>query len=134
MPWPDVLNSPPSAGYRIEAKNTRAPTPALPRKRRGLSHMEFSIRSTHEPCFVSRDISTSRPCERRDPYGEDSRFGTGAEAFFLLLRPGVMGPCVRRDDPLRTRAKPIVSTRRSIHPCAIPLPHFGVPKRMHKLP
>src|SRR6266478_4817208 len=29
-----------------------------------------------------RDASTSRPCERRDPYSADSRFGTGAEAFF----------------------------------------------------
>src|SRR5713226_3053903 len=56
--------------------------------------------------FVSRDISTGRPCERRDPYGEESRFGTGAEAFFSLLRPGVMGPCVRRDDPLRGCARP----------------------------
>ncbi|HXQ07681.1 MAG TPA: hypothetical protein VN831_23400 [Bradyrhizobium sp.] len=40
------------------------------------------VRPVHEPLFVSRDISTSRPCERRDPYGEDSRFGAGAEAFF----------------------------------------------------
>src|SRR5713101_7160592 len=102
MPWPDVLNSPPSAGYRIEAKNTRAPTPALPRKRRGLSHMEFSIRSTHEPCFVSRDISTSRPCERRDPYGEDSRFGTGAEAFFTFEARG--------DGSLRSQGRPTGSS------------------------
>src|SRR5450631_1413596 len=69
----------------------------------GLSHMEFSMRCTARTLLVSRDISTSRPCERRDPYGEESRFGTGAEAF-LLLRPGVMDPCVRRDDSLRTRA------------------------------
>jgi hypothetical protein len=29
-----------------------------------------------------------------------------AEASFSLLRPGVMGPCVRRDDPLRACARP----------------------------
>src|SRR6266704_1748030 len=57
----------------------------------GLSHMEFSM---------------SRPCERRDPYGADSHFCTGAEAFFRFLGPGVMGPCVRRDDPRRDCAKP----------------------------
>src|SRR5712675_2717359 len=57
----------------------------------GLSHMEFSM---------------SRPCERRDPYGADSRFCTGAGGLFSPLRPGVMGPCVRRDDPLRDYAKP----------------------------
>src|SRR5260370_33501737 len=38
--------------------------------------------------FVSRDISTSRPCERRDPYGADSRFGAGAEAFFTFEARG----------------------------------------------
>ena len=31
--------------------------------------------------FHMRDVSTSRPCERRDPYAADSRFGTGAKAF-----------------------------------------------------
>jgi len=36
-----------------------------------------------------------------------------------------MGPCVRRDDPLIARAKPIVSTRGSIHPYAIALPARG---------
>src|SRR6266702_7687703 len=53
----------------------RRPSPAGA----GLSHMEFSM---------------SRPCERRVPYGADSHFCTGAEAFFRFLGPGVMGPCV----------------------------------------
>src|SRR5712672_1357234 len=61
--------------------------------------------------FPMPSVSTSRPCERRDPYGADSRFGTGAEAFFHFLRPGVMGPCVRRDDPLRVCAKPCPNQR-----------------------
>ncbi len=51
--------------------------------------------------FDLRCDSTGRPCERRDPYGADFRFYTGAEALFLLLTPRAMGPCVRRDDPLR---------------------------------
>jgi hypothetical protein len=29
-----------------------------------------------------------------------------AQRPFSLLRPGVMGPCVRRDDPLRACARP----------------------------
>src|SRR5713101_4539012 len=56
--------------------------------------------------FVSRDIPTGRPCERRDPYGEDSRFWRWSRGLFSLLRPGVMGPCVPRDDPLRACARP----------------------------
>ena len=52
-----------------------------------------------------RDASTSRPCERRDPYGADSRFGTGAEVFFTSEARGD-GPCVRRDDQLRDCASP----------------------------
>ena len=44
--------------------------------------MEFFYAVRTRTLFGSHDISTGRPCERRDPYGEDSRFGTGAEAFF----------------------------------------------------
>ena len=29
-------------------------------------------------------MSTSRPCERRDPYGEDFRFGNGGKAFLTF--------------------------------------------------
>ena len=29
-------------------------------------------------------LSAGRPCERRDPSGEDSRFGTAAEVFFTF--------------------------------------------------
>jgi hypothetical protein len=43
-------------------------------------------------------ICTSRPGERRDPYGADSRFGLGVETFCDKQTPGVMGPGVRRDD------------------------------------
>jgi hypothetical protein len=39
-------------------------------------------------------------------HGADAQFGTGAEAFFSLLRPEVMGPCVRRDDRLGACARP----------------------------
>ena len=48
---------------------------------------------------------SGRPCERRDPYGAESRFRHWSRSLFLLLRPGVMGPCVRRDDSRRVRAR-----------------------------
>src|SRR5216684_2857760 len=51
-------------------------------------------------------VSTSRPCERRDPYAADSWFGHWSRGLFSLLRPGVMGPCVRRDDLLRVCSRP----------------------------
>ena len=43
-------------------------------------------------------VHLSRPGERRDPYGADSRFGLGVEAFCNEQTPGVMDPGVRRDD------------------------------------
>src|SRR5665213_2990618 len=47
------------------------------------------------------DVSTSRPCERRDPYGAESRFGTGAEAFFTFEARG--------DGSLRSQGRPVES-------------------------
>ena len=56
-----------------------------------------------------------RNCAHRG--GADSRFGTGAKAFFPLLMPGVMGPGLRRDDPLRvrTRSRPHQRTAQFSH-------------------
>ena len=65
--------------------------------------------------FHMRDVSMSRPCERRDPSVSAIALIAAARTlvsaleqrpFFSLLRPGVMGPCVRRDDPLRDCARP----------------------------
>ena len=60
---------------------------------------------------------TGRPCERRDPSVSAKRSSRrrglslrhSSRGLFSLLRPGVMGPCVRRDDLLRdcTRPRPI---------------------------
>ena len=60
------------------------------------------------------EFSMSRPCERRDPSVSAIALIAAARTLvsavkqrpFLLLKPGVMGPCVRRDDPLRDCAKP----------------------------
>src|SRR6266705_3351117 len=58
----------------------------------------------NESSLRTQGPQRERNCAHRG--GADSRFCTGAEAFFSLLGPGVMGPCVRRDDPLRDCAKP----------------------------
>src|SRR5260370_39073006 len=60
----------------------------------GESHMEFSNRSS---------LRTQGPIRRGLSLRHSSR------GLFSLLRPGVMGPCVRRDDLLRdcTRPRPI---------------------------
>ena len=86
--------------------------------RAGLSHVEFAMLG----------VSMSRPGEGRDPYGADSRFGTGAKAFFPLLMPGVMGPGLRRDDPLRARtgSRPHQRTAQFSHmqsPCLAGVSH-----------
>src|ERR1700682_165618 len=48
--------------------------------------------------FHMRDVSTSRPCERRDPYAADARFGTGAKAFLHFEARG--------DGSLRSKERP----------------------------
>src|SRR5216684_1943786 len=63
---------------RGTSNKARAPSPTLPRKRRAIAYGVFYAVRTRT-LFVSRDISTGRPCERRDPYGEDSRFGALAQ-------------------------------------------------------
>jgi hypothetical protein len=67
--------------------------------------------------FAMLGVSMSRPGEGRDPYGADSRFGTGAKAFFPLLMPGIMDPGLLRDDPLRarTRSRPHQRTAQFSH-------------------
>ena len=91
--------------------------------RAGESHMEssYAVRTRFLP--VLRDVSTSRPCERRDPYAVSSRFRIGADAFRNKQKPAVMGPCVRRDDPLRACARPRRHQRAAqFKPYAIALP------------
>ena len=93
--------------------------------------MEFFYAVRTRTLFVSRDISTGRPCERRDPYGEDSRFGAGAEAFFSFEARGY--------GSLRSQGRPaeslcettIASTRGSIRSYAIPLPLAGRGRNSH---
>src|SRR5882757_7592764 len=63
-----------------------------------------------QPCVdtvaASPDLSAGRPCERRDPSVSAIALIAAARTLvsapeprpLSLLRPGVMGPCVRRDD------------------------------------
>jgi hypothetical protein len=75
---------------------------------------------TVPPCGQGHRIwnfPTGRPCERRDPSVSAKRSSRwrglslrhSSRGLFSHLRPGVMGPCVRRDDLLRdcTRPRPI---------------------------
>src|SRR6266853_5611489 len=75
------------------------PTPTLPRKRRAIAYVIFN-----ESSLRTQGPQRERNCAHRGV--ADSRFGTRAAAFYSLLMPGVMDPCVRRDDPLRDRARP----------------------------
>src|SRR3982074_3969208 len=59
-------------------------------------HAQHAIPKPHVP---------GRPCERRDPYAADSRFRYQGGGLFSLLRPGVVGPWVRRDDWLKRHAQ-----------------------------
>src|ERR1700730_6076997 len=67
-----------------------------------LSHMEFSNESS---------LRTQGPIRRGLSLRHSSR------GLFSLLRPGVMGPCVRRDDLLRdcTRPRPHQRTAQFSH-------------------
>src|SRR5712675_214514 len=49
--------------------------------------------------FNESSLRTQGPIRRGLSFRHWSR------GLFSLLRPGVMGPCVRRDDPLRDRAR-----------------------------
>ena len=62
------------------------------RLRAGESDMEFSyaVRARFFP--VLRDVSTSRPCERRDPYAVSSRFSIGADTFRNKQSQGLWVP------------------------------------------
>src|SRR5216684_5799584 len=85
----------------------------VPHRSRAIAYGVFYAVRTRT-WFVSRDISTGRPCERRDPSVSAIALIAAARNLvlaleqrpFLILRPGVMGPCVRRDDPLRACARP----------------------------
>src|SRR5258707_2018964 len=76
--------------FRLKRSGSLLPRPT----RAGLSHMEFSM---------------SRPCERRDPsvsaialIAEARTLVSALEKRLLFTSEArVMGPCVRRDDPLR---------------------------------
>ena len=54
--------------------------------------MEFSnaVRARFFP--VLRDVSTSRPYERRDPYAVSSRFSIGADTFRNKQSQGLWVP------------------------------------------
>jgi hypothetical protein len=51
--------------------------------------------------FSVRDISTSRPCEPQGPITPGLRSEKGLCSGIEDENPRRMGPCVRRDDPLR---------------------------------
>jgi hypothetical protein len=62
-------------------------------------------------CKVTDNLSTCRPCERRDPYSAALQFrAVGVDTLCKQPTAVAMGPCVRRDDPTRARA-PIKSGR-----------------------
>src|SRR5436189_6025757 len=63
----------------------------------GLDPRAIAYGIFNESSLRTQGPQRERNCAHRG--GADSRFCTGAQAFFSLLRPGVMGPCVRRDDP-----------------------------------
>src|SRR5713226_3695767 len=65
----------------------------------GLSHMEFSMRSTHEPCLFRVTFQRVVPANAGTHTARNLVLALEQRPF-LLLRPGVMGPCVRRDDQL----------------------------------
>src|SRR5882762_538935 len=77
----------------------RTPTPALPRKRRAIAYGIFNESSL-------RTQGPQRERKLRSSRRRGLSFLHWSRGLLSLLRPGVMGPCVRRDDPPRDCAKP----------------------------
>jgi hypothetical protein len=67
---------------------------------------------------IAYGIFNESSLRTQGPIRRGLSFLHGSRGLFSLLKPGVMGPCVRRDDPLRDCAKP-----RSSY--AIARPHAG---------
>src|ERR1035437_5233991 len=98
------LNSvsiPMSEGLFLMARNAshlprnddRKLAPPLPLAGSGFAYGIFFCRP-HAIFPVLRDVSTSRPCERRDPYAVSSRFSIGADAFRNKQSQGLWVPWV----------------------------------------
>ena len=68
---------------------------SLSHLRAGLLHLELS----NARLFNESSLRTQGPIRR------GLLFRHWSKGLSLLLKPGVMGPCVRRDDPLRDRAR-----------------------------
>src|SRR5580704_13368605 len=78
----------------MAASSSRAPTPRW-------SPQAGSMRDWHGCSSRGFEAETSelcRPCARRDPYAVPLRFVRVLNVCPGSSMPGVMGPCVRRDD------------------------------------
>src|SRR5258707_11435856 len=77
----------------------RTPSPTLPRKGRAIAYGIFNESSL-------RTQGPQRERKLRSSRRRGLSFLHWSRGLLSLLRPGVMGPCVRRDDPPRDCAKP----------------------------
>jgi hypothetical protein len=68
------------------------------------------MRSAREPCLFRATFQRVVPANAGTHTARTLVLAVEQRPFFTL-GPGVMGPCVRRDDPLRARARPLPHQR-----------------------
>src|SRR5260370_28282911 len=67
--------------------------------------MNFLSESPHNLCLFALHFNESS-LRTQGPIRRGLSFWRWRRGLFSLLRPGVMGPCVRRDDPLKACVRP----------------------------